>query len=94
MHIERTDAYNAPGMPEGAQALPKAVPVGDDVKKPGQPVVSSGESELSALARQAAATPEIREGAVAEARRLLESGQLANPEAIRRAAAALLNGGV
>jgi len=45
-------------------------------------------------APRAAGTAEVNPQAVAEARKLLESGQLDTPEAVRRAAEAILTRGV
>ena len=47
-----------------------------------------------ALVRQAAASPEVNAQAVAEARRLLQAGQLDTPEAARAVAEAILTRGV
>ena len=56
-----------------------------------RPVLSAGEKEL---VTRALAAEQVNATAVAEARRLLESGQLDTPEAIDRAAAVLLDLGV
>ncbi len=61
---------------------------------------SAGESAAEitaakpALVRQAAAAPEVNAQAVAEARRLLQAGQLDTPQAARAAAEAILTRGV
>lgn len=46
------------------------------------------------LVRQAAASPEVNAQAVADARRLLQAGQLDTPEAARAAAEAILTRGL
>lgn len=52
------------------------------------------QSVLQPYVTQAKAEPEVNEQAVAEARNLLESGQLDGPEAIRRAAQAMIRRGL
>ena len=53
-----------------------------------------GEDSLSVYAAKAARTPDVRSDAVAEARRLLEAGELDTPEALTRAAEAIVDQGV
>ncbi|MBM4019088.1 MAG: hypothetical protein FJ288_12295 [Planctomycetes bacterium] len=93
MHVNRTEGYNTPGVPDGTPGLAKAGPEGG-ARKADPNGVALSESALAALVRQAAAADEVNSGAVADARRLLESGQLDTPEAIRRAAESILNRGV
>jgi hypothetical protein len=52
------------------------------------------QAEAAVYVRLAAKVPEIDQDAVAEARRLLESGELAVLESIRRAAERILRDGI
>jgi hypothetical protein len=93
MQIQPTNPYNPPGGPDGTPGLPKAEPVGADSQRIRR-TPPAAQSEVEALARQAAETEEINQAAVAEAKKLLQSGELSSPEAIRRAAENLLNRGI
>jgi hypothetical protein len=93
MQIERTDGLNPRGVPDNSTGPLRSAgnPGAKEAAPDSQP---TAETATEALVRQAATADEINLTAVEEARRLLESGQLDNPEAIRRAAAALLDQGI
>jgi len=94
MQIQRTDNYNnSPGVsPTPAEAAKAAT--GGPAKKVGAPPDAAVETDLQALARQAAQTSEVNSDAVAQARRLLESNQICTAESIRKAAEVLLRDGI
>jgi hypothetical protein len=94
MHIERTDGFPGPNRPGETDGFPKSPFQADRVGKPVEAIPAVSGSELQELANQAAAAPEINWDKVAEARKLIESGNLATPEAIRNAAQRLFDLGV
>jgi len=94
MNIERTNACDGPVLPDGAKkSLRSHLGVGDATKASGNPEAIAG-SEFQDLVRQAANVPDVNAQAVTEAKRLLKSGELSSPEAIRRAAEAMLRRGI
>jgi len=94
MNIERTSGCNGPVMPDGSKRPPRAdFGVGDTKKASGTPEATTG-SEFQELARQAGAVPDVNAQAVADAKRLIASGDLSSPEAVRRAAEAMLRQGI
>jgi len=94
MNIERTNACDGPVLPDGAKKSPRSnLGVGDVMKAPGNPEALAS-SEFQDLVRQAAGVPDVNAQAVAEAKRLLKSGELSSPEAISRAAEAMLRRGI
>ena len=56
--------------------------------------LSVAANSLASYVEKVRLTPEINAQAVAEARRLMEAGELDTPEAIRRAAQAMVDGGI
>jgi uncharacterized protein YdbL (DUF1318 family) len=94
MHVERTDGFAGPSRPGETEGFPKPAPQAGRVGKPVEAVPEITASELQELARQAAAAPEINWDKVAEAKKLIESGGLATPEATQNAAQRLLDLGV
>ena len=75
---------------DAAKTLPQAsAPQGD----PGQGV-TVGANSLASYLEKIRLTPEIDAQAVAEARRMMEAGELDSPEAILRAAQAMVDGGI
>ena len=94
MQIERTNGFPTPRGPGEADGLPRPASHTDRVGKPVESVPAVADAELQALAQQAAAAPEINWDKVAEARKLIESGTLATPEAVQNAAKRLFDFGV
>jgi len=92
MHIEPTQGFDALGSPDGAGNAPEPVPPAGR----GKPNETSPEERgiPASYIDQAAAAPEIRSEAVAEARRLLASGELDTPEAAEAAAETILTLGI
>ena len=75
---------------DAAKAPPLApTPQGD----PGEGLTVAANS-LASYVEKVRLTPEINAQAVADARRLMEAGELDTPEAIRRAAQAMVDGGI
>lgn len=94
MHIERTNNYQPRDVSGSAPDLTRAAPLAGDLGNASDAAAVTPDAGTQALANLAASAPEIREDAVAEAKRLLESGQLSSMEAIRRAAEAILDRGI
>jgi hypothetical protein len=94
MHVDRTNGYSPSGLPNGTPAVPKPGAAAGDLKRAVHKADDRTETEAAAWTRQALAADEIDRTAVAEARRLLESGQLATPQAMRKAAESLLERGI
>lgn len=94
MRIDGTNGLPPQGTPEPAQPSQKLPRPSDsaDAKVGGDDLQIR--SSLDPYVRAALAGEEVDEQAVAEARRLMESGQLDSPEAARRAAEALLRDGI
>lgn len=94
MRIDGTHGLEPQGLPEGKPSLPKT-PASGDAREPetsadGLVVSRSHEPYI----HQAMAAEEINTQAVAEARRLLRSGELDTPEAARRAAETIMRLGI
>ena len=91
MRIDGTHGMDPRAVPESAAAAGKPVrPAPREGKDPqGVELLSSQQAYVD----QAAAAEEIDQKAVAEARELIRTGQLDTPEALRRAAEALLKFG-
>jgi anti-sigma28 factor (negative regulator of flagellin synthesis) len=94
MQIERTDGLSGPNRPGEADGFHKPASYATHVGKPVESVPAISGSELQELAKQAAAASEINWDKVAEARKLIESGSLATPEAVQNAARRLVDFGV
>jgi hypothetical protein len=97
MHIERTNGrtngLGGPGAADGGQPLPRAGSKAAGVQKPADDagVQAPEGTDFVQMAKKAA---DVNVDAVAEAKRLLESGELSSPEAIRRAAESMLRLGI
>jgi|WetSurMetagenome_2_1015567.scaffolds.fasta_scaffold1425101_1 hypothetical protein len=95
MNIERTHGYyDGSVMPQEPHKPVRARQDGQEAKKVPGETETVADSTFQALTLQAASTPDINAQAVAEAKRLLQSGELSSPEAIRRAAKAMLSRGI
>jgi hypothetical protein len=94
MHIERTDGLSGSNRPGEADGFPKPASRANRVGKPVESVPTISGNELQELAKQAVAAAEINWDKVAEARKLIESGTLATPEAVQNAARRLVDFGV
>jgi len=92
VRIDGANSVQPQGTPESPQSPQKSLPRSGDAR------IDAGGRKLDpALApyvRAAMAGEEINQQAVAEARRLLQSGQLDTPDAARRAAEALTRLGI
>jgi hypothetical protein len=93
VRIDKTNGYEPQGLPTS----------GRPTAKPGKPAAAGVNEDVdgaqidltsAALARQAASSADVNAAAVQEAKQLLQSGQLDTPEAIRRAAQAILTTGL
>jgi len=94
MHIEPTQGFDGPGTPDGPHRSRQAEPVppagqGNPAESP-----SHGQAVPASYVEQAAEAAAVRTEAVAEARRLLASGQLDTPEAAEAAAETILTLGI
>jgi hypothetical protein len=93
VRIDKTNGFEPQGLPPGGRPAAKpgklASPTADEAVDGAQIDLTS-----SALVRQAAASADINAAAVQEARKLLQSGQLDTPAAIRRAAQAIIDTGL
>ena len=94
MHVEPASGYKPPAVPDTAKGLGKADTLAPDAARVADSTSPSVQAEAAVYVRLAAKVPEIDQDAVAEARRLLESGELATPESIRRAAERILRDGI
>jgi hypothetical protein len=93
MNIERTSAYDGSVMPHDPNKPARTLQgLGASNASDGADTVA--QSEFQALTIQAADAPEINAKAVAEAKQLIQSGQLSSPESIRRAAEAMISRGI
>jgi hypothetical protein len=94
MHIERTGGLGGPGGTDPSRSLPRPGSQAADAKKTAGKAELDASTDVKSFAKLVLETPEVREDAVAEARKLLESGQLSTPDAIRRAAEAMFKRGI
>jgi hypothetical protein len=94
MNIDRTHGYDGSIMPHEPNKPARLCQGLGDVGQASGGTDAVADSEFKALTLQAAGTPEINAQAVAEAKKLLQSGQLSSPDAIRRAAEAMLSRGI
>lgn len=94
MHIERTQGFDALGLPDPAKNLPKADQTSAAARRAGEPAGASAGAGFEPYILRAADAPAVRSEAVQEARRLLASGELDTPEAVQRAAEAILRLGI
>jgi hypothetical protein len=93
MQIERTNGLGGPGAADGGQPLPRPGSKAAGAKK------TAGDTDIQAqsavdFAELARKAPDVNTDAVAQARQLLESGQLSTPDAVRRAAESMLRHGI
>ena len=93
MRIDGTHGLEPQGLPDSKPPLPKTSLPGDasEAETSAESVVSRSHEPY---VRQAMAADEINTQAVAEARELLQSGQLDTPEAARRAAQTIMRLGI
>jgi hypothetical protein len=94
MQIEPTHGFDAVGSPDGTRKPPQPGEVppagrGDAAETP-----KDEQTVPSSYVERAAAADEVRRDAVAEARRLLATGELDTPEAAAAAAEAILTLGI
>lgn len=94
MHVEPASGYKPPAVPDTTKGMGKADPLAPDAARVADSTPPSVQAEAAVYVRLAANVPEINQDAVAEARRLLESGELATAESIRRAAERILRDGI
>jgi len=93
MNVERTGGLGGPGAPDGGQHLSRPGSKSGGVNKPaGDPDVQTPSGVD--FVRLVAKAPDVNQAAVAEARRLLDSGQLSTADAVRRAAESILRRGI
>ncbi len=94
MHIEPTQGLDALGSPDGARHRPQP----NEVPSAGREAAAEPARDEAAVpadyVSQAAGAAEVRPDAVAEARRLIESGELDTAEAAAAAAEAILTLGI
>ncbi len=92
MHINGPDGIGAQGLPGGKPQAPRKTVA--ETPAPKNETVSL-DVELKSIStdyiRQANASDEVNAAAVAEAKKLIESGLLDTPEAAQRAAEAIFN---
>ena len=93
MQIEPTHGFDPLSIREGSRNPVKADQVAPAGEKPAEQSEAASAS-LEPYIRRAAEAPEIRQDAVAQARRLLASGKLDTPESARRTAEGLLEHGI
>jgi hypothetical protein len=93
MHIERTNGYSGPGAADSGKPLPRPGSKVDGLKNLTEDSAADATSGLN-FAQLVQKAPDVNTDAVAEARRLLESGQLSTPDAIRRAAEGMVRRGI
>ncbi len=96
MRIDGTYRPQAPGTSPLSDALDAAKTLAQASASQGTPDegLSVAANLLAPYVEKIRLTPEINVQAVAEARRLMEAGELDTPEAIQRAAQAMVDGGV
>jgi hypothetical protein len=94
MHVERTPGLDPFGGAEGAGGLHKPTESKAGGPKDTSAAEPAHQPSAEPYLERAREAPEVRESAVAEARRLLAEGTLDTPEAARRAAEALLQLGI
>jgi len=94
MQIDSTQGFDALGAPDGARNVPhpEPTPSANREKRSETPPAATGIP--TSYMKQAAAAETVRPEAVAEAKRLLASGDLDTPEAARQAAEAILTLGI
>jgi len=91
MHIERTNNNHEPhAVPDGASGSQRAGSHSRDVRKATDQDGTAGRSGIAELMGLVTGGPDVDRTAVAEARRLIDSGELDTPDAARRAAEAML----
>jgi hypothetical protein len=96
MRIDGTYRPQAPGTNPLSDALDAAKTLPQASASQGNPDdgLSVAANSLASYVEKVRLTPEINAQAVAEARRLMEAGELDTPEAIQRAAQAMVDGGI
>lgn len=96
MRIDGTYRPQAPG----TNPLSDAIDAAKTLPQASASQGNSGEglgvavNSLASYVEKVRLTPEVNVQAVAEARRLMEAGELDSPEAIQRAAQAMVDGGI
>jgi hypothetical protein len=93
MQIEPT-GFDALGSPDGTRNAPQPGQVPPTERGEAAETARDEQGVPAAYVERAAATEEVRQDAIAEARRLLESGALDTPEAAAAAAEAILTLGI
>ena len=96
MRIDGTYKPLMPGTSPLGDAIDAAKTLPQASASQGNPGEASGvaANSLASYVEKVHLTPEINAQAVAEARRLMEAGELDTPEAIQRAAQAIVDGGI
>ncbi len=92
MRVNGTHDIGPRDFPSGPNPASKPGRAGS-ASETGTPASRSVDSELEALIKKVKAADGVNSEAVAEAQKLLESGELDSPEAIARAAEALIRFG-
>ncbi len=93
MRVNGTNNIGPRDLSSDANSPSKATRPADAASSPVSQASSSVESQLQALIEQARAADEINSEAIAEAKKLIESGELDSSDAARRAAEALIRFG-
>lgn len=92
MRIDRTNPFDALGLPEGtAAAKSPRTQSAEGAGQAGEARLQAQIEGLDSYVLKAAQTSDMNLQAVEEAKRLLQSGQLDTPEAARRAAQSILS---
>jgi len=94
MHIERTNGLGGPNAADGGQLLPRPGSKAGGVRKAADDDADVQTPAGVDFTQMAKTAPDVNTDAVAEARRLMDSGELSSPEAIRRAAESMIQRGI
>ncbi|MFO8014479.1 MAG: hypothetical protein R6X20_14370 [Phycisphaerae bacterium] len=94
MHIEPTQGFDGLGSPDGPRNAPQPGQVPPAGRDEAAETPKDEQGVPPSYVERAAAAAEVRPDAVAEARRLLESGELDTPEAAAEAAETILTLGI
>jgi len=93
MRVNGTNNIGPRDLSSGANSPSKGPRPADGASSPASQTSSTVESQLQALIEQAKASDEIDSEAIAEAKKLIESGELDSSDAARLAAEALIRFG-
>jgi len=96
MRIDGTYRPQTPGLAgpgEASEAARQITPGNAGVDKSAD-ASAAGADSLAAYVAKAKSSPEVNADAVAEARRLMEAGLLDTPEAVLKAAQAIVDNGI